>query len=84
MQPISAEQELDFQKFRTTRNSASLADVLDVLVKKWPDQFTASDVAGMINNQYPNEDESTLRDYLLPGAPSHHVSSAKTITRSLC
>ena len=57
--------------------------MLDVLVKKWPDQFTASDVAGMINNQYPNEDESTLRDYLLPGAPSHHVSSAKTITRSL-
>jgi hypothetical protein len=26
----------------------------------------------MINNQYPNEDESTLRDYLLPGAPSNH------------
>ena len=29
---------------------ASLADMLEVLVKKWPDQFMASDVAGMINN----------------------------------
>jgi hypothetical protein len=25
--------------------SASLADVLDVLMKKWPDHFMASDVA---------------------------------------
>jgi hypothetical protein len=64
--------ELDFQKLFITQeeddeDSASLADVLEVLVKKWPEQFTASDVAGMINNQYPNEDESTLRDYLLHG-----------------
>ena len=70
-----AGQELDFQKLFVTQEeddeeSASLADVLDVLVKTWPDQFIASDVAGMINNQYPNEDEQTLRDYLLPGAPT--------------
>ena len=68
-----AGQELDFQKLFITQEeddeeSASLADVLEVLVKKWPDQFTASDVAGMINNPSPNEDEQTLRDYLLPGA----------------
>ena len=37
-------------------------------MKKWLDQFTASDVAGMINNPSPNEDEQTLREYLLPGA----------------
>ena len=57
-----AGQELDFQKLFVTQEeddeeSASLADVLDVLVKTWPDQFMASDVAGMINNPYPNEDE---------------------------
>ena len=63
--------------------SASLADVLEILVKKWPDEFTASDVAGMINNPSPNEDEQTLRDYLLPGALPNHVFSAKSIGRLL-
>ena len=42
-----------------------------------------SDVAGMINNQYPNEDEQALRDYLLPGALPNYVFSAKSITRLL-
>ena len=83
-----AGQELDFQKLFVTQEeddeeSTSLADVLDVLVKTWSDQFIASDVAGMINNQYPNEDEQTLRDYLLPGAPPHHVFSTKSIGRLL-
>ena len=32
------------------------------------EEFMASDVAGMINNPSPNEDEQTLREYLLPGA----------------
>jgi hypothetical protein len=63
--------------------SASLADVLEVLVKKWPNQFMAADVAGMINNPSPNEDEQTLRDYLLPGAQPHHVFSAKSIGKQL-
>ena len=83
-----AGQELDFQKLFITQEeddeeSASLADVLDVLVKKWPDQFTASDVAGMINNPSPNEDEQTLREYLLPGALPNHVFSAKSIGKLL-
>jgi hypothetical protein len=83
-----AGQELDFQKLFITQEeddeeSASLADVLDVLVKKWPEQFTASDVAGMINNPSPNEDEQTLREYLLPGALPNHVFSAKSIGKLL-
>ena len=83
-----AGQELDFQKLFITQEEddeelASLADVLDVLVKKWPDQFTASDVAGMINNPSPNEDEQTLREYLLPGALPNHVFSAKSIGKLL-
>ena len=83
-----AGQELDFQKLFLTQEeddeeSASLADVLEVLVKKWPDQFMAADVAGMINNPSPNEDEQTLREYLLPGALPNHVFSAKSIGRRL-
>jgi hypothetical protein len=80
--------ELDFQKLFITQEeddeeSASLADVLEVLVKKWPEQFTAGDVAGMINNPYPNDDEQTLREYLLPGALPNHVFSAKSIGKRL-
>ena len=80
--------ELDFQKLIVTQEedddeSASLADVLEVLVKKWPEPFTASDVAGVINNPYPDEDEQTLREYLLPGALPNHVFSAKSIGKRL-
>jgi hypothetical protein len=83
-----AGQELDFQKLFITQEedddeSASLVDVLDILMKKWPDRFTASDVAGMINNPSPNEDEQTLREYLRPGAQPNHVFSAKSIGKLL-
>ena len=71
-------QELDFQKLFITQEeddeeSASLADVLDVLVKKWPDQFTAAGVAGMINIPIPNADGQTVREYLRPGVLPNHV-----------
>ena len=55
--------ELDFQKLFVAQEeddeeSASLADVLEVLVKKWPDKtFTANAVAGMINNRNEREDD---------------------------
>ena len=83
-----AGQELDFQKLFITQEeddeeSASLAEALDVLVKTWPDQFTASDVAGMINNPEPNDDEQTLRDYLLPGAQPNYRFSTKSISKLL-
>jgi hypothetical protein len=74
-------QELDFRKLfieqeEDDEDSATLADVLQVLAKKWPHQFTASDVEGMINTPEPNEDEQTLREYLLPGVrPDHRFSS---------
>jgi hypothetical protein len=83
-----AGQELDFRKLFITQEeddeeSASLADVLEILLKKWPDHFMAGDVAGTINNTAPNEDEQTLRDYLLPGAQPHYVFSTKTIGKRL-
>jgi hypothetical protein len=65
-----AGQELDFKKLFITQEeddeeSATLADVLDLLAKQWPKGFTASDVAGMVNSPDPNDDEQTLRDFLL-------------------
>jgi hypothetical protein len=83
-----AGQTLDFQKLFLTQEEddeegASLADVLEILVRKWPQQFTAKDVAGMINNPAPNDDEQTVRDFLYPGVLPNHVLSAKTITRLL-
>ena len=47
------------------------------------EEFMASDGAGMINNPSPNEDEQTLREYLLPGALPNHVFSAKSIGKLL-
>jgi hypothetical protein len=75
-------QELDFRKLfieqeEDDEDSATLADVLEVLVKKWPDQFTASDAVEMVNTPEPNEDEQTLREFLLPprALPNHQFSS---------
>jgi hypothetical protein len=83
-----AGQELDFQKLfiaqdEDDEDSATLADALEVLEKEWSDQFTASDVAGMINAQDPNEDEQTLREFLLPGVPPHHQFSSISIGKRL-
>jgi hypothetical protein len=81
--------ELDFQKVFITQEeddeeSVSLADVLEILVKQWSGkQFTATAVAGMVNNWNQNEDDQTLRDFLLPGALAGHVFTAKTIARLL-
>jgi hypothetical protein len=80
--------ELDFQKLFIRQEdddeeSASLADVLEVLVRQWPAQFSAKDVAGMVNNPHPGDDESAVREFLLPGALPGHVFSAKAVARLL-
>jgi hypothetical protein len=81
-------QELDFRKLfieqeEDDEDSATLADVLEVLVKKWPDQFTASDLVGMVNTPEPNEDEQTLRDFLMPTARPDHQFTSKSIGKRL-
>src|SRR5262249_38162087 len=63
--------------------AASLADVLEVLIKQWPKQFTAADMAALINNPSLGEDAQTLRDFLLPRAPAGHVFTAKSVGRQL-
>ena len=37
----------------------------------------------MINTQSPNDEEQTLRNFLLPGAQPHHMFTAKAVGRLL-
>lgn len=82
-------QELDFQTIfldqekENDDESASLADALEILVKRWPEQFSASDLDGMVNTPSPNDEEQTLRDFLMPGALPSHRFSTKSIGRLL-
>jgi hypothetical protein len=71
-------------------DAATLADVLEALVKRWPDKqiskqptpFTANQVAGFVNNEYDQSPEkSLLRDWLRPDAPPNQQISARTIGR---
>src|SRR5262249_6073343 len=86
-----SDQELDFQKLFVSQeeedeDSASLADILKVMRKKWPEEFQATDVAGWINNEDPyrhDDDKQTLRDFLLQSTNSTTLLSAKSIGRLL-
>jgi hypothetical protein len=84
-----AGQKLDFQKLFITQEeddeeSASLADMLEVLVKAFGDKaFLASAVASVINDRYQREDGQIVRDVLLPGAMAEHVFTSKSVTRLL-
>src|SRR5262249_27400379 len=85
------EPELDFQKLFITQeeddeDSTTLADVLEVMRKKWPGDFQATDVAGWVNGEDPyqnDDDKQTLRDFLTQSASSTTVLSAKSIGRLL-
>jgi hypothetical protein len=51
---------------------------------KWPQEFTANDVAGLINdNTFHNAREQLVREFLLPGAPTGYTFSADSIGRAL-
>ena len=76
--------ELDFQKLfiaqeEDDEESASLADMLEVLVKKWPGkQFMASAVAGMINDRNTSEDRPDRARLSVAGRPGRvHVLLGK-------
>jgi hypothetical protein len=81
--------ELDFGKLFIEQEgddeeSASLADVLEIMLKKWPGGFEAQEAAEVINDlKQRDEDAQTLRDFLLPGVLADRVFSAKTVTRAL-
>jgi hypothetical protein len=81
--------EIDFHKLlieqeKDDEESASLADVLEILLKRWEGRkFMASAVAGMINDRNRGEDGQTLRDFLMEGADAGHVFTSKVIGRRL-
>ena len=81
--------ELDFQQLFLAQEvddeeSASLADMLEVLMKAWPGKrFLASAVASLINDRNQRDDGQIVRDVLLPGAMAEHVFSSKSVGRLL-
>jgi hypothetical protein len=67
-------QKLDFKDLFITQEedeeeSASLGDVLDILMKKWPKGFTPLGLVKMVNDlkEYERENAQTVRDFLLAG-----------------
>jgi hypothetical protein len=67
-------QKLDFKDLfikqeEDNEESASLGDVLDILVKKWPKGFAPLSLAKMVNDpqEYEKEAAQTVRDFLLAG-----------------
>jgi hypothetical protein len=80
--------KLDFQKLFLAREeddeeAMSLADVLEILLRKWPSRFTAGELTASVNITPPAEDEQTLREFLLPGCLPHHVFSAISVGKLL-
>jgi hypothetical protein len=69
-----AGQELDFKDLfirqeEDDEESASLGDVLDILMKKWPKGFAPLDLVNMVNKprEYEAEEARTVREFLLAG-----------------
>ena len=65
------------------RGSASLADVLEILLGKWPGGFAASEVAGLINNPKPGRGRTDAARLLLPGALPSTCSRPKSVGNAL-
>jgi hypothetical protein len=76
------EEKIDFQDLFTSQeetedeDSVSLAEVLEIILKKWPRTFGASDIAETINSGSSDQAavKTTLRDFLYPGSPAFDVS----------
>ena len=74
-------EEIDFQKLfikleAEDEESVSLADVLEILLTRWPTPFKASDVVKMVNGKDLSDDAQKLRDFLMANArPDQQLSS---------
>ena len=82
--PVSIDfQQLFLDQESDEEDSASLADTLSVLNKRWPGgTFKAADVAGLINENGNTPDGVVIREFLFPGQKSD-VVSAKSVGRRL-
>jgi hypothetical protein len=94
-----AGRDLDFQSLFLSQeeddeDSASLADALAVMERRWT-EFKANDVADLINKRDAdasldlealremNRDSATLRDFLFGHAPAGFVATPKSVGRRL-
>jgi hypothetical protein len=76
-------QQLFLDQESDEEDSASLADTLSVLNKRWPGgTFKAADVASIINENGNTPDGVVIREFLFPGQKSDMVSS-KSVGRKL-
>ena len=80
--------ELDFKKLFVTQEEdedelATLGDVLNILMKKWPNGFPPLELAKMVNDpkDYERADAQTVQDFLLGG--KEHLISEKSVGRLL-
>jgi hypothetical protein len=53
------------------------------MVRRWSVHFTANDVAKVVNDPDPDEEERLLREYLLPGVPAQHKATSISIGKRL-
>ena len=84
-----AGRDLDFQNLFLSQeeddeDSASLADALAVMERRWR-EFKASDVADLINKRDADAslDVETLRDFLFGHAPAGSVATPKSVGHRL-
>jgi hypothetical protein len=100
MDQIAAQPNLDFRTLflgqENDEDSVALADVLAVMMRRWPEGFKANDVADLINREHasPNLDDQTLaemnrdatmlREFLFPGVPAKNFTAgARSVGRLL-
>jgi hypothetical protein len=82
------DREVDFQKLFLSRededeDSTSLAEALEIMLKRWPDKaFEAKDVALFVNDQ-ANPDGATVREFLYPAAPPTYIASPRSVGKRL-
>jgi hypothetical protein len=93
-------QQLDFQELFMSQeeddeDTASLADALAIMQRRWPLFFKANDVADLINRKDAdagldlktlhdmNADSVTLRDFLFGQAPAGFVATPKAVGKRL-
>ena len=66
-------QQLFLDQESDEEDSASLADTLSVLNKRWPGgTFKAADVASLINENGNTPDGVVIREFLFPGAKERY------------
>jgi hypothetical protein len=81
--------KLDFEEVFVTQvaekdeGTLSLAGALEILIRLWPDKFTAKKVSELVSVTPPGEDAQALRDFLRPSALPHHTFSPAHVGRSL-